>query len=206
MKQHLAPNPMKRRFLNIYYIWFLVLFMPLNETTGKSINSKTYFWGKQLQVNNAIELPSDFNRSNNDHASKVRIGLKLSIYRPKKQSVHGPVMAISQILRHTLRAQLLQANHFYFDRFHIETKPLKWNKTSQRYRVNLTVYSRFGPKGEVEEKLGELSLQGVLKGQNGLYVLHGIGHRIFKNKFGKPLLGIAAGYKLAKARDKIARK
>lgn len=156
----------------------------------------------KLEIANSLANPKKKSASFKD---KVRIGLRLTVFDPITQNSTGPKMKVSRVLRHTLRAKVLTPNHFYIDKFHLQTTPIKWNRINGNYGVRITFYSKFGRNGEVEEELGSLVVKGNLKGKDGLYILHGVGKETFKDKFGKPKLGVVAGYKPFDQKKKLAK-
>ncbi len=131
--------------------------------------------------------------------AKVRIGLRLTPYRKiVSQSPSGEMQVTfrpDKVMKHTLRARIDRANHFYIGDFHIETSPQSLVKKARLYTVRLTVYKRYGAYGKIEEMLGYLDINGKLKGEKGLFVLHGSNSIRMKNKNGEPVVDVVAGYR-----------
>ena len=132
--------------------------------------------------------------------ARVRIGLKLAAFKKKpiRQKTGPTQFQFVQLspLRHTLRARMNRVNHFFVGSYHIETKPLKWVRQSRRYAVKLKIYRRYGAFGQLEEYLGDVDVNGVLKEHQGrVYNLYGSAHKRFRNKWDQPILDVVAGYR-----------
>ncbi|MFK7873682.1 MAG: hypothetical protein AB8C84_11055 [Oligoflexales bacterium] len=130
---------------------------------------------------------------------RVRIGLKLTPY--ELVTVQNKTGAIQQkylpksVLKHTLRAKLDRPNHFYVDGFHFQTTPLSWVSQTKRYKVRVDMMTS-SQKAQVEEPVGSIVLQGVLKpaGKKGLWVLDGVATARLKDKVGHPLADVQLGH------------
>lgn len=137
-------------------------------------------------------------RSTDESVGKVRIGLKLSPYAKvniqNQQGKSNISFRPTKEIRRTLRARVDKPNHFVIGDFHVETLPLKWIKQTMSYTVRLVFSKRYGAYGEIEEQIGSLDLQGKLRGENGLFVLHGASTKTLKTTQGDPLLKVVAGY------------
>jgi len=134
----------------------------------------------------------------------VRIGLKIAEYSQVNANKENNSPAITKIRRHTLRAKLTRTNHFFFGPYHIQTRPAHWNRKSQYYETHISVFRRFGKDNQVEEPLGNLTLKGTLKGKEQLFTLHGVSHKVFRNKLKQAVLGITAGYHQPKQKGVLA--
>ncbi|MFK7822969.1 MAG: hypothetical protein AB8G05_02355 [Oligoflexales bacterium] len=187
-----------------YYIFSLLILLASNHCLAGTHKQRIQGYNKiKLKVANGLERPKVGEASFKD---KVRIGLRLTVYEPVSKKTSGTSMKVSRVLRHTLRAKVLTPNHFYIDKLHVQTTPIKWNRINGNYGVKITFFSKFGKNGEVEEKLGSLTVKGILKGKNGLFILHGIGKTTFKDKFSKPKLSVVAGYNPLAPKEKLAKR
>lgn len=133
--------------------------------------------------------------------SKVRIGLRLTpfIKVPIKSRTGQPEtqFVAADPLRHTLRARLSTVNHFFVSDWHIETKPIKWIKKTNRYEIKLSFYRRYGAFGQLEDYVGAVNLAGRLEEQEGsdqVFVLIGVVRQRLRDKFGSPYLDVVAGF------------
>ena len=131
----------------------------------------------------------------------VRIGLLLTSYQKlvtikegKRLVRHQPMKE----LRHTLRSRLNKKNHFFVGDYHIESRPMAWDRENQRYAVRMTISRRYGAFGQLEEVVGSVDVHGVLGDRQGnVFVLYGSAKKRFRDKFGNPVLDVIAGYKPA---------
>ncbi len=135
----------------------------------------------------------------NDHPIRVRIGLRLTPFKKvlakSREGVNETHYVPMEPLRHTLRARLNKANHFFVGDYHVETKPLKWIRKSRRYEVQLDLYRRFGAFGQLEEFVGSVQLNGVLEEQEDkVFVLLGTARQRFRDKFQNPVIDLVAGF------------
>ncbi|MEZ4743118.1 MAG: hypothetical protein R3B45_11850 [Bdellovibrionota bacterium] len=130
--------------------------------------------------------------------AKVRIGLRLTPFRKVVYATkNGQTLTKYRpdpMLARTLRARINKVNHFFFDEFHVETKPLNWSKEKKILKMRLKINRVYGPYGKVEEKLGHIDITGRLTGQDGLYVLEGVGRGRFVDKRKNPVVDVVAGY------------
>jgi len=131
--------------------------------------------------------------------AKVRIGLRLTPFRQVvTQDRNGRSVEHSmplEALRYTLRARLNKVNHFFVGKWHIETTPEQWVRTTRHYVVKLDIYRRYGAFGQLEENVGSLQLRGVLdEGENNVHVLLGVARVRLRDKFGRPVLDVVAGF------------
>lgn len=130
--------------------------------------------------------------------AQVRIGVKLTPFRQivtKGMDGKSQVQHVAEVaLKHTLRARLNKVNHFYVGTYHLETRPLKWERESKHYEVQITIYRQFGRDSEVEETIGALTVSGELMPQgDSIYVLGGSAYKRFRDKFNAPVIDVAAG-------------
>jgi hypothetical protein len=130
---------------------------------------------------------------------RVRIGLRLTPFKKVVTEARDGASTTRFVplepLRHTLRAQLNKANHFFVGDYHVETQPLSWVRQSRRYQVRLKVYRRYGAFGQLEESVGSADLSGVLEEQEAnVFVLLGVARKRLRDKFQNPVLDIVAGY------------
>jgi len=131
--------------------------------------------------------------------AKVRIGLRLTPFRKVvTQDRNGRNVEHSmplEALRYTLRARLNRVNHFFVGKWHIETTPEQWVRTTRHYVVKLDIYRRYGAFGQLEENVGSVQLRGVLdQGENNVHVLLGVARKRLRDKFGRPVLDVVAGF------------
>lgn len=134
-----------------------------------------------------------------DGPAKVRIGLRLTPF--KKVTTRNKDNTVSQRfipmepIRHTLRARLDKANHFFIGEWHIETKPMAWIKKTRKYETRLVIHRRYGAFGQLEENVGSVDLVGVLdEGDENVHVLLGVARTRLRDKFGHPVLDVVAGF------------
>lgn len=134
--------------------------------------------------------------------AKVRIGLRLTpfkkvVTRHPDGSTETQYIA-AEALRHTLRARLNQANHFYVGEWHVVTAPVKWVQKTRHYEVQLQLNRRYGAFGQLEENVGSVLLSGVLEEQEDhVHVLIGAVRQRLRDKFGNPYLDVVAGSQAA---------
>lgn len=131
-----------------------------------------------------------------DVSPRVKIALRLTPFQSNGVGVgvgEGAGKAIAEpTLRYTLRAKLLKSNHFYFDKFHVQTVPLSWRKDSGIYKVKLVIHRRYSPG--VEESLGSIEVRGVLQGEGDVFTLEGTASQTFRDKWGEPVLSVVTGF------------
>ncbi|MBI2602270.1 MAG: hypothetical protein HYW48_04370 [Deltaproteobacteria bacterium] len=130
-----------------------------------------------------------------DDDPRVRIGLRLTPFQSVKQDGAGKKVASSvagATMRYTLRAKLTKPNHFYFNKFHVQTVPFSWRKESKVYQVKLVINQRFDPG--VEESLGTMEVRGTLTGTSDILTLEGMSSQTFRDKWGEPVLSVVAGF------------
>jgi hypothetical protein len=136
--------------------------------------------------------------------ARVRIGIKMSDFKKVRQIQGGKGKTqylVNRTVNHTLRARIDTMNHFFFEDFHVETKPIKWIRKIMEYSVKIRVYQRYGSFGQLEEKLGSLALTGKLTEQDpGIFVLEGVKAKRFRNKFAHPVLDLVVGNPKGKIR------
>jgi hypothetical protein len=138
-------------------------------------------------------------KKESDEPARVRIGLRLTPFkkvttRNKDATTSSRFIPIEPI-RHTLRARLNKPNHFFIGEWHIETKPVTWIKKTRKYQVQLSVHRRFGAFGQLEDFVGNVTLDGVLdEGENNVHVLLGVARQRLRDKFGHPVLDVVAGF------------
>lgn len=129
-------------------------------------------------------------------ADWVRIGFHLTPFSkgvPSATAKNQVSVAREETIHYTLRAKLNKANHFYLGAFHIQTQPLYWLRDSGRYGVAINVFKQIGKLGQVEEDLGLVKLEGILKGQSPVFILEGQATKEFQDKMGFPVVTIEAG-------------
>lgn len=144
---------------------------PLHEQKNRSYLMQNHVENKAISPEEA------------EHA-KVRIGLKIK----EKSEI------MQEELKHVLRASAMKSNHFYIGPWHILSKPREWNRHHRAFSIELTFFRLFGKNHEVEEKAGSLTIRGRLYGDKSPYTLHGVTHEMFKDKQGKIMAEITAGY------------
>jgi hypothetical protein len=138
-------------------------------------------------------------KKDTEQPARVRIGLRLTPFkkvttRQKDGSTSSRFIPIEPI-RHTLRARLNKPNHFFIGEWHIETKPVTWIKKTRKYQVQLSVHRRFGAFGQLEDFVGNVTLDGVLdEGDDNVHVLLGVARQRLRDKFGHPILDVVAGF------------
>ncbi len=153
----------------------------------------------------AVRLPS------NDYGpTRVRILLKLTPYETVNVRAPGGETITKQVplqpVEHILRARLEQTNHFYFGQWHVETVPLRWQKATAQYAVQLNVYKRFAPHNEVEEKIGAIRVDGHLEEAGPkLYTLMGGSKQDIADPMGQRVLAVAAGTQTQPAAEPVAK-
>ena len=130
--------------------------------------------------------------------AKVRFGLKIIL--PGRDTGLERSTG-SRIKRYTLRAAALKTNHFYFGKWHIVTTPKSWNRHNRNFSMGLAFFQLYGRNQEVEEKLGTMTLRGVLKGSESPYILEGVARQIFKNKHGSMVAEVVAGYQASAGKE-----
>ena len=138
-------------------------------------------------------------KKDSDQPPRVRIGLRLTPFkkvttRNKDGTASNRFVPVEPI-RHTLRARLNKPNHFFIGEWHIETKPITWIKKTRKYQVQLSVHKRFGAFGQLEDFVGNVTLDGVLdEGDDNVHVLLGVARQRLRDKFGHPVLDVVAGF------------
>jgi hypothetical protein len=141
---------------------------------------------KNIFDNNNMSIPDD-------HFEEVRFGIRITEFK-EINNRNEIIPNIKNVYQHTLKGKLLKTNHFYIKNYHIQTIPEEWNETNKYYAVKIIASLRFGERGDVEERLGELKLGGLLKGKRSPYILHALSKVTFNNSFGTPTVSILAGY------------
>lgn len=137
-------------------------------------------------------------RNENLGPVRVRIALKLTPYESVNMRSPGGQSIAKQValqpVEQILRARLEQTNHFYFGNWHVESVPLRWQKATSQYSVQLNVYKRYGRGSEIEEKIGSIRVDGQLE-ESGLklYTLVGTSQSEIANSHGTKVLELAAG-------------
>lgn len=129
--------------------------------------------------------------------ARVRLAIKLVNYRKflvrndysKLKEMFRPIKPI----KHHLRARIEKANHFYIDKWHIETVPMRWNRKSKNLTMKLRFYKQYGNKNKLEEAIGSTIISGHLKGQGHLYSFIGSKKIKFSNILGHPMLDVEVG-------------
>lgn len=124
--------------------------------------------------------------------ARVRIPLRLTRYEPivlqntegTRRMEYKPMAPVT----YTLRATINRSNHFYLADWHIETIPMKWEKETRHWQVDVKVYKRYGQEQELEEFIGNHSIRGRLMGDDRLFTLEAQGRQQFNNKRGNPIL------------------
>lgn len=106
---------------------------------------------------------------------------------------------------YTLRATINRSNHFYLEDWHIETIPMKWEKESRHWQVEVKIYKRYGQEQELEEFIGTQSLKGRLVGEDRLFTLETQSRQQFNNKRGSPILLLESG-SIAVEKGNVARR
>ena len=141
--------------------------------------------------------------------ARVRIPLKLTRFEPiVVQNTEGTRrMEYKNMapVSYTLRATINRSNHFYLADWHIETIPMKWEKETRNWQVEIKVYKRYGQDQELEEFIGTHAIQGRLVGDDKLFTLEAHSRQQFNNKRGSPVLLLESG-SIAIEKGNVARR
>lgn len=149
----------------------------------------------------SLNLPQDVTTENFEtkkyNKVRVRIPLQVTLYKKtvitntngKTKVKYIPTGTVTK----TLRAKINRINHFVLDGMHVETQPLKWDRSVMSYKTKINFSKRYGAYGQIEENIGSVIVAGNLEGENGLYLLDGYSSHRFKNKTGYPVLDVVAG-------------
>ncbi|HYX32508.1 MAG TPA: hypothetical protein VE954_05295 [Oligoflexus sp.] len=141
--------------------------------------------------------------------ARVRIPLRFTRFEPiivqNAQGTRRMEHKAMAPVAYTLRATINRSNHFYLSDWHIETVPMKWEKETRNWQVEIKVYKRYGQEQELEEFIGTQSLQGRLVGIDKLFTLETQTRQQFNNKRGSPLLLIESG-SIAVEKGNVARR
>jgi hypothetical protein len=141
--------------------------------------------------------------------ARVRIPLRLTRFEPivvqnaqgTRRMDHKAMAPVS----YTLRATINRSNHFYLADWHIETIPMKWEKETRNWQLEIKVFKRYGQEQELEEFIGTHSIQGRLLGNDKLFTLEAQTRQLFNNKRGSPVLLLETG-SIAVEKGNIARR
>ena len=105
----------------------------------------------------------------------------------------------------TLRARIDRANQFYLDGYRVETTPLKWSRAEMMYKVKLEFFKLYGENNELDEKIGQIIMDGQLIGKDKLFVLHGAAKITIQDKESEKSAEIIAGYSGEKPSAPVAK-
>jgi hypothetical protein len=141
--------------------------------------------------------------------ARVRIPLRLTRFEPiivqNAQGTRRMEYKAMAPVPYTLRATINRSNHFYLADWHIETIPMKWEKETRNWQVEIKVYKRYGQEQELEEFIGTHSMQGRLLGNDKLFTLETQTRQQFNNKRGSPVLMLETG-SIAVEKGNVARR
>ena len=129
--------------------------------------------------------------------ARVRVPLRLTRFEPivvqnLQGTRHMEYKSLAPV-SYNLRATINRSNHFYLADWHIEAVPMKWEKETRRWQVEIKFYKRYGQDQELEEFIGTLPLQGRLMGDERLFTLEVQSKQQFNSKRGSPVLLVEAG-------------
>jgi len=141
--------------------------------------------------------------------ARVRVPLRLTRFEPivvqnQQGTRHMEHKSLAPIA-YNLRATINRSNHFYLADWHIETVPMKWEKDTRKWQVEIKFYKRYGQDQELEEFVGTMPLQGRLIGEDRLFTLETQAKLQFNNKRGSPVLTVEAG-SIANEKGNVARR
>jgi hypothetical protein len=141
--------------------------------------------------------------------ARVRIPLRLtrfeSIVVENAEGTRRMESKAMAPISYTLRATINRSNHFYLEDWHIETIPMKWEKETRNWQVEVKIYKRYGQEQELEEFIGTQSLKGRLVGEDRLFTLETQSRQQFNNKRGSPILLLESGA-IALEKGNVARR
>jgi len=141
--------------------------------------------------------------------ARVRIPLRLTRFEPivvqNAQGTRRMEYKAMAPVSYTLRATINRSNHFYLADWHIETIPMKWEKETRNWQVEVKIYKRYGQEQELEEFIGTQSLKGRLVGEDRLFTLETQSRQQFNNKRGSPILLLESG-SIAVEKGNVARR
>ncbi|WP_141736025.1 hypothetical protein [Oligoflexus tunisiensis] len=141
--------------------------------------------------------------------ARVRIPLRLTRFEPivvqNAQGTRRMEYKAMAPVSYTLRATINRSNHFYLADWHIETIPMKWEKETRNWQVEIKVYKRYGQEQELEEFIGTHALRGRLIGEDRLFTLETQSRQQFNNKRGSPVLLLESG-SIAVEKGNVARR
>ena len=142
------------------------------------------------------------NHRNTNEKKKIRISItitsfkKIKVERYDGESKTG-YFPEKKILRN-LRADMYKSNHFFIEKFHIEHKPMAWDKKNNKYTSQMKFYKRYKNSFDVEEKIGTLKLSGNISKQGKFYHFDSNIKQKFTDKFNKPVLEVDIGFRKKK--------
>lgn len=129
--------------------------------------------------------------------ARVRIPLRLTHFEAITVAARegGKRMEYKPLapMTYHLRATVNRSNHFYLSDWHIESVPMKWQKASKQWEVELKFYKRYGQEQELEEFIGNLPLKGRLMGGEMLFTFDTQAKHTFMSKRSTPVLTVEAG-------------
>lgn len=129
--------------------------------------------------------------------ARIRVGIKLSPYEKVVVRDNSGKRKVSFkkdiVTRNYLRARFDKTNHFYIGDWHVETRPLSWNKEQSLLKMELSFFKRYGDDRSLEDYVGKMEVTGLAKGNNYVYLLETHKKMIFRNKHGHPIVDVEVG-------------
>lgn len=133
----------------------------------------------------ATSHAADSDLTPEDKVARIRIPLTIRGFEktPANDSPGARSVVIGRRPKQfNLRARLDRPNHFYFEDWHIETTP---RSHSGRVIVKLSLSRTFGEDRELEEHVGDLTLDGgMVRLEPGLFLFQGRSSAKFTNRSG----------------------
>lgn len=142
--------------------------------------------------------------------ARIRIGVKLNPFEKivvrNKSGKRKISFKKAVVLKNYLRARFDKVNHFYMDEWHVQTRPVAWDKDTKKLSMELSFYKRYGDDRSLEDYVGQVKVDGVAQGSNYIYNFETHKKMVFRNKHGHPILDVEVGPMGLKNPKNIARR
>ena len=124
---------------------------------------------------------------------RVSIPLQITAYKPLKSSkaMSSSEVRVRGTQRYLLKSRLHNIDDYYVSKLHIQTIPIKFDRDKRLYKLKVVIFKRYD-KG-VEEKIGDLKIQGSLVDKGGSFSLKGLSSKTFRDKWGHKSWKVVAG-------------
>lgn len=142
--------------------------------------------------------------------ARVRIPLKMTFFEQVVIKGQDGIRRMeSKALtpnRFNFKATINRTNHFYVNGWHVESVPMKWDRDTKKWDVDVKFYKRYGEDQELEEFVGTMPISGTLVGKDMLFTLDAQGSSKFQNKLGNPLLLVEINNPRYENKGEVARR